>query len=457
MRYVRLGALVVVVALLAFGCSTDKPTESPVTPSSIAPALNTSLLALPCTEALCDFGPQPPATGIVANGIGLRGSLSLQPGTFTLNVPGTVVKAYAYWEGAMTTTGGGDDQIMINANGGGATPVNGTFIGGDTEIVPQFYTYSYRADVTAMVNSNALNSFDVSGLDFNARCDRIPQDCRNDGVAIVCLYDDGVSTYKEIGLKEGSDFAFYNFAPPLDATVPQVYSFTPDVVARTATLFVIAGSVEDNRPNVIECTPDVGPVQRFVDPLSSNDGPDWDVIELTVDIPANASTLTVELISEKDATSVKTGIPASMVWVFGGLCVTPPEEQGGEGCTPGYWKNHMGSWAATGYAITDDFDTVFGVDYFDPNINLCEALNLKGGGVNALARHAVAALLSMASPDGEYGLTAEQILDAVENHDKDILEYNNQMYCPLGGPETIGKCLDALAASSAESKNGKGR
>ena len=437
MKRLKLWVFAGALALLAFGCSTDNPTESRVGPEKVNFGI---ALLVPCTEALCDFGPQPPATGIVSNGIGLRGPVTLQPGVFDLNVPGTVVAAYAYWEGAMGASGGGDDQIVINANGGGDTPVNGVFIGGETQIVPNFFTYAYRADVTGLVQSNAMNSFAVSGLSFNARC---PDDCRNDGVAIVVLYDDGVSEPKEITLKEGNDFAFHDFAPTLDATVPQVYSFTPVAVARNASLFIIAGSVEANRPNVIEITPDVGPVQRIVDPLGSNKGADWDVVELSVDIPADASSITVEVISEKDATSVLTGIPASVVWIFGGLCITPPEEMvGGEGCTPGYWKNHVGSWPATGYSPGDDFDTAFGVDLFDPDITLCEALNLGGGGVNALARQAAAALLSYAHPDVDYGLTGAEIFAAVASGDKDVLEFNNEQLCPIGGPLTIGKCLD---------------
>jgi hypothetical protein len=80
---------------------------------------------------------------------------------------------------------------------------------------------------------------------------------------------------------------------------------------------------------------------------------------------------------------------------------------GGEGCTPGFWKQdqHFDSWV--GFAPGDSFETVFGVDVTlrsggqgtvdDPT--LLDALNANGGGVNALARHAVAALLNASNPD----------------------------------------------------------
>jgi hypothetical protein len=86
---------------------------------------------------------------------------------------------------------------------------------------------------------------------------------------------------------------------------------------------------------------------------------------------------------------------------------------GGEGCTPGYWKNHLDSWAGTGFAPGDDFDATFGVNAFNPNITLLAAANLGGGGLNKLARHAVAALLNAASGDVDYPQSAAGVIAAV--------------------------------------------
>jgi hypothetical protein len=71
----------------------------------------------------------------------------------------------------------------------------------------------------------------------------------------------------------------------------------------------------------------------------------------------------------------------------------PPPPGGGQGCTPGYWRqsHHYDSWV--GYAPTNDFEAVFGVDAsFDPH-TLGDADALGGGGEHALARHSLAALL----------------------------------------------------------------
>lgn len=118
---------------------------------------------------------------------------------------------------------------------------------------------------------------------------------------------------------------------------------------------------------------------------------------------------------------------------------TPPPVTGGEGCTPGYWKqpHHLDSWDGTGYAPGDDFDSVFGVDLFSPDVTLLQALGLNGGGVNALARHAVAALLNAAS--GFYPMTEAEVVAAVQGATskaliesaKNTLAGNNELGCPL--------------------------
>jgi hypothetical protein len=115
-----------------------------------------------------------------------------------------------------------------------------------------------------------------------------------------------------------------------------------------------------------------------------------------------------------------------------------PPPPGGEGCTPGYWKNHTSSWAGTGYAPGDDFDATFGVNFFNPDITLLQAAGQGGGGKNALARHAVAALLNAAS-SVQYDLTEAQVIALVQaaaasgNYEsaKNTLEGFNEQGCPL--------------------------
>jgi hypothetical protein len=84
-----------------------------------------------------------------------------------------------------------------------------------------------------------------------------------------------------------------------------------------------------------------------------------------------------------------------------------------EGCSLDYWKTHTAEWPA-GYSTSRDFDATFGVNAFTPNITLLQALQRSGGGVNALARQAVAALLNAASPNVAYPLSTQQVIALVQ-------------------------------------------
>lgn len=116
---------------------------------------------------------------------------------------------------------------------------------------------------------------------------------------------------------------------------------------------------------------------------------------------------------------------------------TPPT--GGQGCTPGYWRqeHHWDSWVS--YSPTDDYEVVFGVDAsFDPH-TLLDAVWLGGGGEHALARHAVAALLNATNPDVSYLYSEADVIAMVQsayasgdfNGIKNLFEAQNEMGCPL--------------------------
>lgn len=85
----------------------------------------------------------------------------------------------------------------------------------------------------------------------------------------------------------------------------------------------------------------------------------------------------------------------------------------GEGCTPGYWKNHEEDWASTGIALDADFDATFGTDAFDPDLSLEQVIKTQEGNLKNLPYHGVAALLNASSPDVEYFYTPEQVIDMV--------------------------------------------
>lgn len=646
-------AFAALLGILVFGCIKDEPIQAPDQPFDTAVYSTTG-----GTETLGPIEiPLASGSGIVAAGVGLLGDPTVvQPGNINITVPGTVKQVILYWEGQQ---GGpsGDDTIEING-----TPVLGTLIGGPTLFYPVAYSSTYRADITGMgVVSSGANTIAVSGMNFT-KCSG--DECNNDGAGIIVIYDDGSGT-AEIQINDGNDLCYYEFADPLDRTVPQTFTFSPSSVPRTATLVMMASSVASNRPNVVRVT--VGAVTtEFVDIFHNLDGPEFDTSEIMVDIPAGETSLTVQCFSEKHASSVLTGKPASLAWMATSLSIVPqelpgslgdfvwedmdadgiqdagepgvegvtvelyegcggtvpiattatdangnylftdltpgdyfvkfvlpggwyfsPQDQGaddakdsdadpatgvaactnisegendltwdagvyrcatigdfvwedlnkdgiqdagepglaglsvhlykcgqttvfamtttdangeylfecltpgsyflkfeqksgynftlpdqgsddavdsdastvtgetvcttlesnetdltwdcgqweiptGSSCTPGYWKNHEEDWPATGYSLSDDFDTVFGTDYFNPDKTLYQALWTGGGGLYRLGRHGTAALLNAAHPDVSYPLTVAEVIEAVQEEWTDMLaDYNEDFPCPL--------------------------
>jgi hypothetical protein len=112
------------------------------------------------------------------------------------------------------------------------------------------------------------------------------------------------------------------------------------------------------------------------------------------------------------------------------------ERMGGQGCTPGYWKQkqHFDSWV--GYTQNDSFADIFGVPY---SKTLLEALKTGGGKEKALGRHAVAALLNVAAHGVNYYYTEHEIISMVQQAwttgdyetPKDLLAVENERGCPL--------------------------
>ena len=125
-----------------------------------------------------------------------------------------------------------------------------------------------------------------------------------------------------------------------------------------------------------------------------------------------------------------------------GCSATCEIEGGGQGCTPGYWKQeqHFGSWM--GYSPDDKFSDVFGSDEFG-DMTLLMVLKQGGGGTKALGRHAVAALLNAASNYVSYDRSEMQVKmmfnrainEEIVEETKDVFNYFNEQGCPLGRAE----------------------
>lgn len=126
------------------------------------------------------------------------------------------------------------------------------------------------------------------------------------------------------------------------------------------------------------------------------------------------------------------------------------EEIGAEGCSHGYWKNHLDSWVPTGYTPDQTVDSVFAQAVAFPTLgasSLLEALRFGGGpgaegGAMILLRQAVGALLNAAHPDVDFPRSPAQLIAEVDaalaSGDrqtmltlKDGLDADNNLGCPL--------------------------
>ncbi len=314
-------------------------------------------------------------TGYAAAGIGL--SLG-QPASIDLSIPpgASVVQAILYWEGNSPTPLDVPATDTVQVNG---SDVTGSFIGGaigaDTGAT-QFLTY--RADITALgAVAPGDNLVAVSGLDFG----------QNNGAGILAVIDEG-GDKASLLLRDGSDRAYINSAAPMDTTVPQLFTFDGAGVARTATMYLFFADVAGQQSGATPLRPtriavwlgnDLGGEPTFVleNALASNDGEEWDTVIIPVEIPAGETMLQVQALSEGEG-----GTPASFSWITAGLRVPAPPG-GGEGCTPGYWKqpHHFGSWTSP-YTPATLFADVF-EDAF-PGMTLLDVASQGGGGLIAL-------------------------------------------------------------------------
>ena len=119
---------------------------------------------------------------------------------------------------------------------------------------------------------------------------------------------------------------------------------------------------------------------------------------------ADTATVTVTVTGVADGTT-----PVIHLETFVKTIVDPG---GFEGGTAKFWREHTGKWF--GYAPTDRFEDVFGVD-IPGNHTLLQALNMVGTGLKGLMREATAALLNAANPNVHGKRTESDVIDIVRD------------------------------------------
>ena len=389
-----------------------------------------AMLHLP-PEIMDDLSTYPLAAGarLLVEGTGL---LNNTTGSITVPTPpgATPVGALLYW-GARTDTGD-PSEILIDFNGDGQQLVHGDYAG-TTPLASGDDPHTFRADLVA-----AGFPLDASDGGSNQVEVEVELDQGIEGAALVIPYTDGSAGF--LTLRDGNDWAY--LLQPAETEL-QEFSFAPVPQDRQGRLHIIVGDVEDNRPTRIDLEIEPGAPFNIENPFgagqSGRDGPEWDTWMYDFTLPAGGDAVRVQVRSDNNVTPPSSGDPASLYWVVAALEIFV---SGGQGCTPGYWKqpHHADSWTAP-YAPGDLFSAHFEDAFSADGLTLLEVLKQGGGGLKALGRHTVAALLNAASPDVDYDLTPQQVIDMFNDvHPGSKQDYNglkdefagfNEQGCPL--------------------------
>jgi hypothetical protein len=388
---------------------------------------------------------------VASGGVGLLG-IGTGSRTVTVTIGGPVQAALLYWAGRdrpCPLSGGTcvipsqpykDQVLRFDGN-----LLTGSIIG--TEAQPStnpINNIGYFADVTSIVSARGTGaqSFTIQDGNLGSNLYRL------DGATLLVLYTNpsDANAYR-VFVFDGLDFA-YGQDPtpgPTHVTAPVTFSYASTASARTAALLIAVGDAEAGRPDRI----DISDNPSLVNTLDGSAGLSWDSDTIPVNIPAGVGSTTVQLFSEPVGSN-----PDSLLWELASLRVqlpaAPPPPPGDQGCTPGYWKNHTGSWSGTGYAPGQTVGSVFSDASGFPSLaseTLLQALQGGGGpgttgAAQILLRAGVAALLNASSSGVDYTRTTADVISAVDaalaSNDRDTmltlasqLDADNNLGCPL--------------------------
>jgi hypothetical protein len=403
-RWFATSLFVLLTGLLAFGAQA----------TTLSVALDVSGQGLSITEG---------AVGLEGIGSGSR--------NLSVNIGGSVQAALLYWAGrdrpcpenpagtCVIPSQPYKDQIL-NFDG---NTITGTIIGTEGQPVSAggpINNIGYLANVTNIVQAKGtgLQTFSIADGDLGSNLFRL------NGATLLVIYTNlADAAMCRLIVFDGLDFAYGDDPTPgaTRVTVPITFNHGSRPEARQGQLIIASGDAEPGRPDRI----DISNNPSLVNTLDGSDGHAWDTDTITINIPGGVGSTTVQLFSEPVGQN-----PDSLLWELGALrvCVEdlgpgeepPGEEPGEEGCTPGYWKNHTGSWAGTGYSPGQTAGSVFNLGGFPSLAGQTLLQTLQGGGgsgtlgsARILLRAAVAALLNAAHSGVDYPRTTASIISDV--------------------------------------------
>ena len=459
------GVLFIITMVFMYGCEQSSVNSEPDINQELKPIPTATHTPTAANDGLEPVNFNIPAgTDFVTAGTGtmLRAEESI---SVVVPAGATVEAVYLYWarlDNDIDNPPQAPSTILVN----GAV-FTGSVVGGPVDNPSSgFAPLETKAGITHRVNltnagliSPGMNTFTVQDDFSNPSGEADPL-----GASVIVFYSEAGQD-SEVVLFDGVDYLWAeapgdNLAQrnALRVAAPVTFMFDAADVDRTAQLALFIGDIEPadgaERPNSLMITVGDGPTVTLGptpnNPFQGFQGAEWDNFVTSFSIPAGVDNVTVEPVSGPDIDPSVS--PASLVWSLAGLSVPIPQEGGGgEGCTPGYWKqdHHFDSWVT--YSPGDDLTDTFGSSDYDlakpergtaDALSLLQGLELRGGKVNALTRHAVAALLNAANPDVSYDLSESEVIAkfnaAVEDGGKKAIEKTknefesfNEQGCPL--------------------------
>jgi hypothetical protein len=254
--------------------------------------------------------------------------------------------------------------------------------------------------VTGTITVTNSNAYDVTGVTIT--------DWLNDAATTVCTVTGG--TNATIPANDSADFA-YSCSPADDSATQNSVKVEwpnqagpPALPAGDATFVAAITWGQDTIDECVSVDDDLfGPLDAEV--CVTDPDPIEFLYTLEFDIPASGCAEFTNTASFETNDTGTTGDDSATVTVCADF----------DGCTPGFWKNHLAAWGPTGYAPSDTVGSVFtGSSPYNTN-TLLQALKFDGGSgllgaKRILLRVAVAAVLNASHPDVDYAFTEAEVI-----------------------------------------------